>query len=94
MDDAGQGVEVDFVGYGPEDFWAIEVKHADVVRKSDLGGLVAFGEDYPEAQRVLLYRGADALSLSGVRCVSVERFLRALHPGRSLKDAVDDASRA
>jgi predicted AAA+ superfamily ATPase len=86
------GVEVDFVGYGPDDFWAIEVKHADVVRKSDLGGLMAFGEDYPEAQRILLYRGADSLSLSGVRCVSVERFLRALHPARSLQEAVDTAS--
>jgi predicted AAA+ superfamily ATPase len=87
------GVEVDFVGYGPGDFWAVEVKHADVVRPSDVRGLLAFGEDYPEADRVLLYRGEASLLVSGVRCVSVERFLRALHPARTLADAVDAASR-
>ncbi len=87
------GVEVDFVGYGPEDFWAIEVTHADVVRKADVNGLLAFREDYPEAEPLLVYRGAEALSLSRVRCVNVDRFLRALDPTRTLAHAVEVASR-
>lgn len=86
------GVEVDFVGYGPDDFWALEVKHADTVRPADVRGLVAFGEDYPEAARVLLYRGQAPLLVSGVRCIPVERFLRALHPERSLEEALAVAS--
>lgn len=88
------GVEVDFVGYGPNDFWAIEVKHNDVVRAADVRSLQTFAEDYPEAEPILLYRGRDALLVSGVRCVSVERFLRALRPQLSIAAAVDEASRA
>lgn len=76
------GVEVDFVGYGKDDFWAIEVKNASVVRPADLRSLRAFREDYPEAALLLLYRGHDALMVDGIRCLPVAEFLRELRPER------------
>ncbi|HUH12300.1 MAG TPA: AAA family ATPase, partial [Longimicrobiales bacterium] len=51
------GVEVDFVLYGPEGFWAVEVKNSAQVRPADLRGLRSFRDDYPEARGILLYRG-------------------------------------
>jgi predicted AAA+ superfamily ATPase len=78
------GVEVDFVGYGPEDFWAIEVKHAGDVRREDVRGLRAFMEDYPEARPLLLYRGTRRLDVEGIPCWPVEEFLTALHPARAM----------
>ena len=51
------GKEVDFVLYGPEGFWAIEVKNTRTIRPSDLSSLCAFKQDYPEAEVCLLYRG-------------------------------------
>ncbi|HUG02212.1 MAG TPA: AAA family ATPase, partial [Longimicrobiales bacterium] len=41
------GVEVDFVVYGPDGFWAVEVKNTNRVRPGDLRGLQTFREDYP-----------------------------------------------
>ena len=78
------GSEVDFVLYGRDGFFAIEVKNAAKVRGEDLRGLRAFGEDYPEARRVLLYRGKETLLIDGILCAPVEGFLRALHPRREL----------
>jgi hypothetical protein len=54
------------------------------VRGEDLRGLRAFAEDYPEASRLLLYRGRDVLMIDGVRCVPVDAFLRQVHPQRAL----------
>lgn len=78
------GVEVDFVGYGPDDFWAIEVKHAGEVRREDTRGLRAFMEDYPEASPLLLYRGTRRLEVDGIPCWPVGEFLTALHPARAM----------
>ncbi len=76
------GSEVDFVLYGPETFAAVEVKNSRAVRPGDLRGLRAFGEDYPEAALVLLYRGDRRLRKGGVRCIPVEEFLGELRPGK------------
>jgi predicted AAA+ superfamily ATPase len=73
--------EVDFVLYGPPGFHALEVKNTGQVRPSDLRGLRAFGEDYPEATRWLIYRGKERFLRDGVMCVPAEEFLRALRPG-------------
>ena len=82
------GAEVDFVVYGPEGFWAMEVKHAARVRRKDLRGLRSFGEDYPEARRLLLYRGEERLMMDGILCLPVEDFLRSLDPAHSLDVAI------
>ena len=81
------GSEVDFVVYGPEGFWALEVKNTRSVRPEDLRGLRAFKEDYPEAQVALLFRGEDRLVSRGVLCLPVHDFLRDLLPGKELVQA-------
>ena len=74
------GVEVDFVLYGPAGFWAVEVKNTTRVRPEDLSGLKAFGEDYPKAERGLLYRGARRELRDGIWIVPIEQFLKQLDP--------------
>lgn len=78
------GVEVDFVVYGPETLAAIEVKRTARVRPEDLRGLQAFGVDYPQSQRLLLYCGKERLKINDVLCLPVEGFLLALHPDKLL----------
>ncbi|MCS6243904.1 MAG: hypothetical protein H2172_08635 [Opitutus sp.] len=51
------------------------------VRPEDLRGLRAFGEDYPEASRYLLYRGRERIQREGVLCMPIDEFLLALRPG-------------
>ncbi len=75
-------VEVDFVLYGNRHFHALEVKNSDRVRPEDLRSLSAFGEDYPEATRTLLYRGRERLMINGVLCMPCEQFLLALVRGK------------
>jgi predicted AAA+ superfamily ATPase len=78
------GREVDFVLYGKGGFWAIEVKNGRKVAQSDLRGLQGFHEDYPEAQRLFLYRGRERLRRDGVLCLPVDEFLAGLRPGEPL----------
>ena len=78
------GVEVDFVGYGSDAFFAIEVKNAARVGTGDLLGLRTFATDYPEAELRLLYRGKRRVLVDGVLCLPVEDFLRQLRPGQPL----------
>ena len=75
-------VEVDFVVYGASGLFAIEVKNTDKVRRNDLKGLKAFGTDYPEAKRYLLYRGTERLLVDGVLCLPCDAFLAELSPNR------------
>jgi predicted AAA+ superfamily ATPase len=74
------GSEVDFVLYGPDQFWAIEVKNSPEVRPADLRALSTFGKDYPESQRLLLYRGPQRFVRKGIHCMPCDEFLRALRP--------------
>ncbi len=79
------GSEVDFIFYGKEVFWAIEVKNSSRVGDSDLRALASFKEEYPECETILLYRGKECLLKNGVRCMPCEKFLQLLSP-----DAVPD----
>lgn len=78
------GVEVDLVLYGSEGLWGIEVKNAGRVRAEDLRGLSAFGQEYPDARRLLLYRGAERLMIDGILCLPVAEFLLLLRPADDL----------
>ncbi len=69
------GVEVDFILYGKNTFYAIEVKNSNRVHKKMLKGLRSFKEDYPEAQLLLLYRGKEKLQINDVLCLPCEDFL-------------------
>ena len=72
------GNEVDFVLYGGKTFTAVEVKNTKVLRPTDYNGLVSFGDDYPEASLVLLYRGNVPLKHKNILAVPVELFLKNL----------------
>jgi predicted AAA+ superfamily ATPase len=78
------GNEVDFVLYGNDCFQAIEVKNARRVHATDLGGLRAFVQDYPDAKPLLLYRGTERMVIQGVPCLPVDEFLRSLVPDQAL----------
>ena len=88
------GLEVDFVVYGPDEFWAIEVKNAARIRPEDLRGLRAFGDEYPEARRLLLYRGDDRRVTDDILCLPATDFLRNLHPARAVEDAAGGTAAA
>ncbi|MEW6281722.1 MAG: AAA family ATPase [Candidatus Eremiobacterota bacterium] len=78
------GNEVDFVVYGPDGFWALEVKSGATLHPRDLSGLKGFTQDYPEARPILLYGGKQTLEVEGILCLPVEDFLLALRPGTAL----------
>ena len=78
------GVEVDFVVYGDAGFWAIEVKNAARVRVEDTRSLESFGEYYPQAELMLLYRGMRREKRGRIRILPVEEFLRSIVPARAL----------
>jgi len=83
------GLEVDFIVYGPDGFWAIEVKSAKRVHTADVRSLLQFREDYPEATPLLLYRGKERITVDGVLCLPCQDFLVALEPTRAGKHLVD-----
>ena len=78
------GVEVDFVVYGPDGIFGIEVKNSKDVRPADLRGLRSFKEEYPEAKAILLYRGRDRMLKGDVLCIPCNEFLVSLSPDRVL----------
>jgi len=82
------GVEVDFVVYGKETIWALEVKNAKKIHPGDLRGLRSFKEEYPMSKTLLLYRGNDRLIKDGVLCLPCNDFLRRLIPNLSLDEAI------
>lgn len=78
------GLEVDFVLYGENGIWAIEVKNSGRISSDDFKGLRAFKADYPEAQCLLLYRGKDRYKKDNILCLPCETFLHALQPDEDL----------
>ena len=72
------GCEVDFIVYGTNIFQAIEVKNSSTLHPHDLRALKSFGEDYPEAERYLLYRGKERLIRDGIRIEPCREFLLSL----------------
>ena len=79
------GNEVDFVVYGKDSFCAIEVKNTARIQSKMLKGLVAFKEDYPEAQVCFLYRGKERLKIKNILCLPCEEFLMNLKPDKPIR---------
>ncbi len=79
------GNEVDFILYGPDGIWAIEVKQSKYIRPADLKGLKSFKEDYPGAHCILLYRGDEKLKKGDMLCLPCETFLQNLMPGKIIE---------
>ena len=78
------GMEVDFVLYGEDGFYAVEVKNSSMVHKKDLHSLKSFVTDYPEASAILLYRGKETLLVDNIRCIPCEEFLKSLNGAKRL----------
>ena len=77
------GSEVDFVVYGDFGLQAIEVKNGRQAHTADLRGLKSFCDDYPEAEPLLLYRGARRMRIDKIWCLPIDDFLRNLMPGEA-----------
>ncbi len=71
----GAGVEVDFVAYGGDGLFAIEVKRSRRVRRADLQGLTQFKADYPMARCVLLFGGDRREHRDGIELLPVAEAL-------------------
>ncbi len=84
------GVEVDFIVYGNNQFFALEVKSAAKIHPQDLSGLKSFKEDYPQSTPVMLYGGKERLKMNNIQCVPCEEFLKKLDPGRKLGEILED----
>ncbi len=80
------GVEVDFIVYGSNGFFALEVKNSDKIFSADIKPLKAFINDYPRSKGYLLYRGEERLMKNGILCLPCEEFLLSLKPGQSFPD--------
>ena len=78
------GLEVDFIVYGEQGFWAIEVKNNNKVFSKDVRSLLHFSEDYPECTPLLLYRSKEKLVESGILCMPCDLFLNQLLPNQPL----------
>jgi len=78
------GVEVDFVLYGQQGFYAIEVKNTNRIRPEDLRSLSEFQKDYPTAKTFFLYRGSEKRMINNILCLPCEQFLKELSPGSNL----------
>ncbi len=74
------GAEVDFIIYGEERFYALEVKNSAHVHVTDLRSLKTFRTDYPEASPLLVYRGKEKLMIDNIPCWPVIDFLKELVP--------------
>ena len=81
------GLEVDFVLYGKDGIYAIEVKNTSRVRPEDLHSLAEFRKDYPKSQTIFLYREKEKLLINHVRCIPCETFLKKLSPSSDLAAA-------
>lgn len=83
------GVEVDFVVYGEDGLWALEVKNVSKIDSVNLRALKSFKEDYPESNLIFLYNGKERLKKESVLCVPCEDFLLQLHPNKKLFNSSD-----
>ena len=74
------GVEVDFIIYGKDNFYALEVKNSKKIRPSDLKPLELFLQDYPMATAILLHRGRETWKEKNILCLPCSDFLQQLNP--------------
>jgi len=84
-----RGLEVDFILYGSEGLYAIEVKRAENFRDNDLKALRAFKEDYPPTKQIFLSCSNEKYLINGVNCLPCEYFLKNLHPDKTIDEIID-----
>ncbi|ETR65528.1 MAG: ATPase [Candidatus Magnetoglobus multicellularis str. Araruama] len=72
------GLEIDFVLYGPNGLIAIEVKRSSHVHSKSLRGLKEFKKDYPPAKCYLFYSGSDILYIDNITVLPIDQALQHL----------------
>lgn len=77
-------LEVDFIIYGPRGFWAIEVKRSSNLGPDDVRALVAFQEEYPEAQCFFVAPAKRRENYRGFPVIPIEEFLCHIAPENSI----------
>jgi predicted AAA+ superfamily ATPase len=78
------GVEVDFVLYGEQGIYAVEVKNTNRIRPEDLRSLAEFQKDYPQSRAVFLYRGDEKRLINKILCLPCENYLKQLSPDQNV----------
>lgn len=73
-------LEVDFIIYGPRGFWAIEVKRSSNLGPDDVRGMLAFKDEYPEAQCFFVTPGKFCENYRGFPVLPMEDFLLNISP--------------
>ncbi|MBN2320529.1 MAG: ATP-binding protein [Acidobacteria bacterium] len=73
------GLEVDFILYGPKGLIAIEVKNSPHVHPKTLRGLKEFKKDYPVAKCYLFYGGSTPLYFDNITALPIEQALKTLN---------------
>lgn len=73
-----EGQEVDLVAYGERGLHAIEVKHSDRFRESDIHAVRLFCSDYPEAKGLLLYGGSNRYRFGSIEVLPFEEGLMSM----------------
>jgi uncharacterized protein len=77
-------LEVDFIIYGPKGFWAIEVKRSANLGPDDARALLAFKEEYPEANCLFVTLGKRRENYRGFPIIPAEDFLLSITPENPL----------
>ena len=72
--------------YGEDGIFAFEVKNSAKVYPENLRALEAFKQDYPEAECVYLYRGAERLKKGNILCLPCAEFLAGIKPENILSE--------
>ncbi|KPA14530.1 ATPase AAA, partial [Candidatus Magnetomorum sp. HK-1] len=72
------GLEVDFILYGPNGLIAIEVKRSSHIHSKNLRGLKEFQKDYPPAKCYLFYSGSDTLYIDNITVLPIDQALQYL----------------
>ena len=72
------GLEVDFVLYGPRGLLAIEIKRSTQIQPKDTRALREFKKDYPPAKCFVFYGGPSALDMDDITVLPIEHALRNL----------------
>lgn len=72
------GVEVDFILYGPKGFLAFEIKRTKTISSKTFYGLKSFAKDYPEAKLYLIYGGKHVEYHDKITAVPLEISLKYL----------------
>jgi predicted AAA+ superfamily ATPase len=82
------GTEIDFVIYGEEGFWAMEVKNTSDIRRSDLRPLKTFRQDYPGCIPLFVYRGNEKLLVDNILCIPCETLLKSMVPNQPISKSI------